>query len=257
MDRNDSNGPNDPNDWLVKPLASGGGRGVRRWAGTRVPRTCYLQERIEGVPGSVVFVAAGGRAVPLGVSRQLIGDPAFGAGEYRYCGNILAPAGDSQFGHDEALVAAASVIAWALSEEFGLVGLNGVDFVAAGGVPYPIEMNPRWCGSMELVERAYTLSMFGVHAAACVAGALPELDLVHARRAVIAAGKAIVFAREDVTMGDTRPWLADPTVRDVPHPGERIAEGHPICTVLAEGSDAADCYGALVRRAGCVYAVLN
>ena len=43
------------------------------------PRGCYLQQRLEGVPGSVVFVAAGGRAAPLGVSRQLVGEPAFGA----------------------------------------------------------------------------------------------------------------------------------------------------------------------------------
>ena len=48
-------------------------------AASALPRGCYLQEFIEGRPGSVVFVAAGGRAVPLGVSRQLVGDPAFGA----------------------------------------------------------------------------------------------------------------------------------------------------------------------------------
>jgi uncharacterized protein len=257
MNGSDSNDSNDPKDWLLKPLASGGGRGVRPWTGHRVPRGCYLQERIEGVAGSVVFVAAGGRAVPLGVSRQLIGDPAFGAGGYRYCGNILASAGDAQFGQDDALVAAACAIACAVAERFDLVGVNGVDFVAADGVPYPIEVNPRWCGSMELVERAYDLSMFETHAAACAQATLPEFDLVHARQAVIAAGKAIVFAREDVTMGDTRPWLADPTVRDVPHPGERIAEGHPICTVLAQGADAAACYGALVRRASRIYTTLG
>ena len=82
--------------WLVKPLASGGGHRVRPWRrGTRVPRGCYLQELVDGTPGSVVFVAAGGRAVPLGVSRQLVGERAFGASGYRYCGNILAAAGDA------------------------------------------------------------------------------------------------------------------------------------------------------------------
>jgi hypothetical protein len=40
-----------------------------------------------------------------------------------------------------------------------------------------------------------------------------------------AVGKAVVFARRDVTIGDTERWLADATVRDVPHPGERIRAG--------------------------------
>ena len=242
--------------WFVKPLSSGGGYGVRQLTGTRVPRGCYLQQRVDGVPGSVVFAAAGGRAVPLGVSRQLVGDRAFGANGYRYCGNILAPAGDGQFGEDEAVVSAASAIACAAADLFNLVGVNGVDFVAAGGVPSPIELNPRWCGSMELVERAYGLSLFGVHVAACATGTLPAFDLRQARQGVGAVGKAIVFAREGVTLGDTRSWLGDPHVRDVPHPGERIAEGHPVCTVLAEGADATGCYDALVRRAARVYAAL-
>ena len=79
------------NDWLLKPLSSGGGHGIRPWRRTTVPKGCYLQQRIDGRPGSVVFVAADGRAVPLGVSRQLIGDQRFGAGGVRYCGSILAP----------------------------------------------------------------------------------------------------------------------------------------------------------------------
>ena len=251
---NDPNGSNDPNDWLLKPVSSGGGRGVRPSVGGDMPRGCYLQQRIEGVSGSVVFVAAGGRSVPLAISRQLVGDAAFGADGFMYCGNILAAFGDPQLEQDEALVDAASAIARATTEEFGLVGVNGVDFVATHGVPYPTEVNPRWCASMELVERAYGVSMFGLHAAACGPGTLPVFDLSVARRGGRAVGKAIVFARSDVTMGDTRQWLEDSTVRDVPHPGERIAEGHPICTVFAEGPDASACYAALVHRAARIYA---
>jgi predicted ATP-grasp superfamily ATP-dependent carboligase len=244
--------------WLLKPLASGGGQGVR-WsdsasgAGT-IPRGCYLQERIEGTPGSVVFVAAGGRAVPLGVSRQLVGEAAFGTAQYRYCGNILSPAGDRQFARDEALVDRACLMADDVAGAFGLVGVNGIDFIARGRVPYPIEVNPRWCSSMELVERAYGLSVFGAHAAACTEGRLPAFDLARARRAPGAVGKAVVFARRDVRIGETAPWLADPTVRDVPHPGDRIRAAHPICTVFAEGRDADACHAALVRRAERVYA---
>jgi len=65
-----------------------------------------------------------------------------------------------------------------------------------------------------------------------------------------------VFARRDVTIGDTATWLADATVRDVPHPGERIAAHRPLCTVFAAGRDGEACHAALVRRAERVYAEL-
>jgi predicted ATP-grasp superfamily ATP-dependent carboligase len=242
----------DDRRWLVKPLASGGGHRVRPWhGGTSLPRGCYLQELVDGTPGSVAFVAAGGRAVPLGVSRQLVGEDAFGASGYRYCGSILAAAGEAQ--DDEALVHAACALARAVAAEFELVGVNGIDFVECGGVPYAIEVNPRWSGSMELVERAYDLSVFGAHAAACAAGALPEFDLVRARNGAGAIGKAVVFARRDVAVGDTREWLEDASVRDVPHPGERIRAGRPVCTVFAADRNGAACHAALVRRAERVY----
>jgi predicted ATP-grasp superfamily ATP-dependent carboligase len=240
--------------WLAKPRASGGGHRVRPWrAASRLPRGAYLQEHIEGTPGAVVFVAASGDAVPLGVVRQLIGERAFGSAGYRYCGSILAAADDPHLDRDGALVDRACSLVRAVAHEFGLVGVNGVDFIARDGVPYPIEVNPRWTASMELVERAYGLSMFGAHAAACTRGALPRFDVARARRGARAVGKAVVFASHDVAVGDTRPWLVDATVRDVPQPGERIPRGRPVCTVFAEGRDAADCQAALERRAAGIH----
>ena len=102
---------------------------------------------------------------------------------------------------------------------------------------------------MELVERAYGLSVFEAHAAACANGVLPEFNLLRARRGAAAVGKAVVFARRDVAVGDTRQWLADASVRDVPHPGERIPAGGAVCTVFAAGREAASCHSALARRA--------
>ena len=61
-----------------------------------------------------------------------------------------------------------------------------------------------------------------------------------------AAGKAVLFATEDVVVGDSARWL-ERGVRDVPHPGERIAAGHPICTVVAAAATPQD---ALARARG-------
>lgn len=236
--------------WLVKPRASGGGHGVAPWrAGARLPAGSFLQQRIAGVAGSIVFAADGKRAVPLGLSRGLAGERAFGASGFRYCGNILAAT-------DDAGLPAAAALAEAVTEAFGLVGVNGIDFIARRGVPYPVEVNPRYTASMELAERAYGLSIFDIHARAC-AGELPSFDLATARRGPGAIGKAIVHARRDLTVGDTRPWLEDESVRDVPRPGEHIARGRPVCTVFARGRDAAACHVALVERAEWVYRAIE
>src|SRR5690606_21619789 len=61
-----------------------------------------------------------------------------------------------------------------------------------------------------------------------------------------AYGKAIVYARRDVVMADTRPWLGRDDVRDLPFPGERIRRGRPVCTVFARAPDARGCYAGLV-----------
>ena len=234
--------------WLLKPRRSGGGHGTAVWRiGQPVPKTHYLQERMVGIPGSVVFAADGRRAVPLGLSRQLVGDARFGANGFRYCGSLLGP---GLFPHQEELQVLTARLATAVTQEFGLVGLNGIDFIARDGVPYPIEVNPRYCASMELIERAQDLSIFEVHAQACQ-GILPAT----AAKATAVQGKAIVFARRAMTMGDTRPWVEHGSVADVPQPGERIRRGHPICTVFAQGSNAATCQSRLVKRAARIYRV--
>jgi predicted ATP-grasp superfamily ATP-dependent carboligase len=116
---------------------------------------------------------------------------------------------------------------------------------------------------MELVERAYGLSVFGAHAGACDSAALPDFDLLRGRsRARVAFGKAVVFARRDVAVADTRAWCPDAAgaprhVRDVPRPRTVVPAGRPICTVFAEAPTAAACYTALVARAARVYADLD
>ena len=80
-----------PGTWLLKPRRSGGGHGTRPWPGGAVPRRAYLQERIRGVPGSVIFLADGRRVHPLGITRQLVGERAFGAAGFRYCGSLARP----------------------------------------------------------------------------------------------------------------------------------------------------------------------
>jgi predicted ATP-grasp superfamily ATP-dependent carboligase len=45
-------------------------------------------------------------------------------------------------------------------------------------------------------------------------------------------------------------------MRDIPHRGERIAAGQPVCSVFAAGRDGVACHAALVLQAQHVYAAL-
>jgi uncharacterized protein len=236
-----------PRRWLLKPRRSGGGHGTSTWRpGRPVGRHQYLQQRIAGTPGSIVFLADGRSALALALSRQIVGQRAFGASGFRYCGSLM---GGGLFDAEAALLGRASAIADAVTRDFGLVGLNGIDFIARAGSPWPIEVNPRHSASMELLERRTGTSLFALHADAC-AGRLPEAPPRPARRVL---GKAVVFARREVTLKDTRGWLSDPAIADVPHPGERIPRGRPICTVFASGSNAGACLRALESRAAAIY----
>ena len=244
-----------PRAWLSKPFASGGGHGIAAWRrGTSLRATHYLQQRIAGIPGSLVFAADGRGAVPFAFSRQLIGEPEFGASGFRYCGSILAPARTATFANAGALFDTACTIADMLARDLGLVGVNGIDFIAQRGTPFVTEVNPRYTASMELAERAFEFSVFAAHAASSM-GANTRFDLAAVRSdtAVDVIGKAIVFAKRSVVVGDTRAWLEDQSVRDVPQPGERIARGSPICTIFARGATEAACHAALVRRARKLY----
>ena len=243
--------------WIRKPFRSGGGNRICTWQGGPPPRGSYLQERLDGTPGSIVFVAGNGACVPIAFSRQLIGDVNFGGAAFRYCGSIIAPLDDRQFRDGAAVFEAASAVARCVSSAFGLVGVNGVDFIARDRLVSPLEVNPRWCSSIEVAERAFGMTFFPHHVAACSGGTTPRFDCAAALERTQACGKAIVYARQAVSVGDTSRWLNDAAVRDVPRSGERFRAGQPICSVFANAASSDECYRLLVSRAGRIYAELE
>ena len=229
--------------WLRKPLRGGGGTRVRAWRGGALGAGAVVQERIDGVACSAVAVGDGLDAVVLGVTEQLVGQRAFGVRGYRWCGNVVPPRLP-----DGALLDQARAICSRLARAFALRGLFGVDFVWDGERAWTLEVNPRPTASLEVIEAAYGVDVFDAHLRAC-AGELPRIEAARSR----AAGKAVLFATEDVVVGDSELWLQR-GVRDVPHPGERIAAGRPICTVVASGDDV---HARLERQAARVRAELR
>jgi predicted ATP-grasp superfamily ATP-dependent carboligase len=226
--------------WLRKPLRGGGGIRVREWRGGGLRAGTFLQERIDGVACSAAAVGDGTDAVVLGLSEQLVGQRAFGVRGHRWCGNLVPP----RVPTDE-LLDQARAICSRLAGAFALRGLFGVDFMWDGERAWTVEVNPRPPASLEAMRG---VNAFGAHLLGC-AGTLPRVAAAPGG----AAGKAVIFATEPVTVGDSLRW----PVRDVPHPGERIAAGRPVCTVMATGATPDDVLAQLEEQAARVRADLR
>jgi predicted ATP-grasp superfamily ATP-dependent carboligase len=156
-------------------------------------------------------------------------------------------AGEAAWGD---LIGRVEQIVGAIVREFHLVGVNGMDFILTSGTAYPLEINPRYTASMELVERAYGINIFDAHLAACQ-GRLPAFDL-GAQSSAGFFGKAILFATDSVVFHHPQ-WWFDHGARDLPCEGERIGVGRPICTVFSRGSSRGECYDGLIEAAAAMY----
>jgi uncharacterized protein len=236
--------------WLRKPVRGGGGRGVREWRGGRLAPGVVVQERIAGLPCSAAAVADGRSALLLGVSEQLIGRRGLGTSGFKWCGNVAPPRLPAR--ERDALAGAAQAICAHLAAAFGLRGVFGVDLVWDGERAWVVEVNPRPVASLETVDAAYGVRSFAAHLEGC-AGRLADGGTPDA---AVAAGKAVVYATEDVRMPDTRDWL-ERGIRDVPHPGEHIAAGRPICTLVGSGGSPQGVLAGLEERAAALRAELH
>jgi predicted ATP-grasp superfamily ATP-dependent carboligase len=239
--------------WLRKRLRSGGGHGIAEWDGRALDDAHLLQAEVDGRAASVAFVADGKESHVFGITEQIIGRSALGGSGFAWCGNLLP----LELNDADAASVRAQIdqMATRLTRRFGLVGVNGLDVVVGRdpeGVarPYLIEVNPRFSGSMELAERAFGVNVFSLHVEG-LAGRLPRASAAD-RAADGCLGKGIVYARRPVVVPDTEEWLVR-GVRDVPSSGQRIAAGHPVCTVLARGRDRQACLAGLFSAAAAVY----
>jgi predicted ATP-grasp superfamily ATP-dependent carboligase len=200
-------------DWLIKPRRSAGGRGIRPWTpGTPLPAGHVLQERVAGRSLGAVYRSGD----LLGVSEQLIGDPALGARDFLYAGSVgplpLTAALRDQF----------ATLGLQVAARAGLRGLFGIDCILdRDGQLWALEVNPRYTASVELLERATGLV------------ALNPSRVVGDARPAITLAKGIVYATRDVVAPD----LMAADISDVPAVGEAIEAGHPICTLWAQGDD--------------------
>ncbi len=234
--------------YLRKPFRGAGGAGISVAQADEAPSTAfYHQQFISGPPYSAVYCAFGDRSELLGVTEQLVGEKWLNAGQFCYCGSI-GPV-DLQSSIRDALQRIGEVLRLGC----GLRGLFGLDFILNCERPWPIEVNPRYTASIEVLEHATGLRTMAQHRAAFEqtescrsAASAPAHDCV---------GKAVLFAPRRLAAPLPSSWpihtdpLTLPEYADIPHAGETIEEGWPILTVFARGSSTDECRRHLRERA--------
>src|SRR5207249_7150474 len=136
--------------------------------------------------------------------------------------------------------------------------LWGLDFVLRGGVPYPVEVNPRYTAAAEVLELGMQTSVMASHGE-CFSGGMALSKFKIPRRYDSPVGKAIYYAPHAIHFPQGGPWDADlagefdpwrlPGFADIPEPGSVIEAGSPVLTFFATGSTPAEVREQLQSRA--------
>jgi predicted ATP-grasp superfamily ATP-dependent carboligase len=247
----------DQRRWLLKPRRGAGGRSIRFWndqfAAASPTTHFYFQEWIEGESCAALFLATkNGAAHLLGVTRQFVGFAWLNAGPFQYCGS----AGPLPL--TETLAENYRRLGNTLTHDFELRGLFGVDCVVVDGFPWPVEVNPRYTASMEIMEWARGQSLLARHARefGYDTGAAVACAAVSAEKSMLA--KAVFYAPHDCVFPQDGPWCQTlarpwqpwvmPEFADIPREGQRIASGEPILTMFARGDNVEECVEILQRQ---------
>ena len=112
--------------------------------------------------------------------------------------------------------------------EFKLLGSNGVDFLVTETGPVVLEINPRFQGSLDTVEKAMNINLFEAHAG-CFRGELPPKPEANcfAARGIIYSDRELFIDRK----------LMDVILRekgaDIPPQGTKIEPDWPLTSLFS------------------------
>ncbi len=220
---------------LVKPSRGFGGADIRKvkkpqrlgqafQAASLLDEKVLIQEYVSGIPASVSMVSSSDRAITLTLNEQLLGMGEVGHREpFGYGGNIIPLVTNRE------IMYKIKRISEKIMSHFTLVGSNGIDLVMSkDGVAYVVEVNPRFQGTIECVERILNMNLVKAHVEACVQGKLATIKENLTNFCV----RLILFAPQDSIVPDLSIFRE---VRDIPMPRVIIEKGEPVCSVVIGG----------------------
>jgi uncharacterized protein len=238
--------------WLAKSLEGAGGTGIHfvYEPGRGRAKQVYFQQFIEGIPCSAVYVGMDSDACFLGATRQLVGERWLHAGSFRYCGSI------GPLKLDPVVKTTLEKVGNLVNRHCGLRGLFGVDFILADRIPWPVEINPRYTASVEILEYALGIRALALHGSAFDKEGSISHDPVSGQGIF---GKAILFAKSALEFPGEGPWTNSltraksvkemPDFADIPNVGQVIETGRPILTFFSQSESVHGCIDKLQQIA--------
>ncbi|MCW3994202.1 MAG: ATP-grasp domain-containing protein, partial [Candidatus Bathyarchaeota archaeon] len=222
---------------VIKPIRGFGGAGIRTAQDSKqierafleaslVSKDLLVQEFINGVHTSMSFLGAEKNVKILTINEQMLGLRfLFQQEPFGYCGNIVP------LHFANSILESCKRITEKISSHFGLKGSNGIDLVISKeGTPYVIEVNPRFQGTLECVERVLGMNLVKSHIDACLHDSLPTLK----EKTSNFCTRLVLYAPERIVAPDLTVF---PEVRDVPLPGAIIEKREPLCSIMTAGKN--------------------
>jgi len=242
---------------VVKPIRGFGGLGIRTAQNSNeieraffevslVSKDVLVQKFIDGIHASVSVLVADKDVEVLTLNEQLLGLRfLFQQEPFGYCGNIVP-----LYFADSVLEKCKS-IAEKIALHFGLNGSNGIDLVISKeGKPHVVEVNPRFQGTVECVERVLGINLVESHINACLYGSLPKIK----EKKPTFCTRLILYAPKRVIAPNLTGFRE---VRDVPLPGIIIEKGEPLCSIITEGKNRKISFQKVKKIAKSIYAILH
>jgi predicted ATP-grasp superfamily ATP-dependent carboligase len=221
---------------MIKPSVGFAGSGIRKVSNkkqlvkellnqfsTNIPHI-ILQEFIKGVPTSVSFLANDTESILVCVNEQLLGfENTHQPEPFGYCGNI------TPYNTNKSTLEKYQRIVKKISKSFKLIGSNGIDItLTKDNIPYVIEVNPRFQGSIGCVERVLDINLVKMHITACKEKRLPQKIAYPSRYST----RLILYTPKKIIAPNL---VSKPYLTDIPFPGSIIEKGEPLCSIFTEG----------------------
>jgi predicted ATP-grasp superfamily ATP-dependent carboligase len=222
--------------YLRKPKNRSGGLGIKPFDPSKQTMVedadFYYQEFIKGESRSAIFCFTESGFELLGVSIQSSGTQSLHADDFLYSGNMGPVKPCSSELKD------LQTIGEIISSNYHPLGLLGMDYILNDSKVYPLEINPRYTASMEVLELSLGQNFITKHMQAFGFKTICEIP---ARTEPSVIGKAIYYAPHDVLIPEDAPWLSiesNPRLfspfADIPKPGSAIHRGSPVVTIFAK-----------------------
>ena len=227
---------NHETSYLCKPKNRSGGLGIKPFDPSKQSivddANFYIQEFIKGESHSAIFCFTESGFELLGTTIQSSGTQSLHADDFLYSGNMgpVKPCNSE--------LTELQTIGEIISNNYHPLGLLGMDYILNDSKVYPLEINPRYTASMEILELALGQNFITKHMQAFGIKPIYE-NPAPSETALI--GKAIYYAPHDVLIPKEAPWLsieANPRFfspfADIPKIGSAIQKGSPVVTIFAK-----------------------